>query len=127
MALVHPDANGENLTVSAMLVPGDKIAGKLNGEIKNSVPLRFKAETVTLVGALFVKTTVWVSECPMRTSPKTRLEGEQVNCCATAWEQRKSMATAMIGTTRVQRRWTLDWGSLIELFSCLPSDLNRSR
>lgn len=124
---VHPEAVGEKLTLTIAVSPWDKINGKPNCEMENSVPLKFAAETVTLVCELLLKTTSSFSVCPIGTWPKLRLEGEQVNFCAPACAHKESIAAVMIRKTRVEKDRGLDWGSLMELFWILVAGVNRSQ
>lgn len=61
----HPVAVGENVTLSAVLCPADKVSGNPGWERVNSAPLRLIADTVTLAVPPLVKITTWVSACPV--------------------------------------------------------------
>ena len=79
-ACVHPVLVGENVTLSGTLCPAGRIKGKVSPDALNIVPVVFMADTVTLLCALFVRTTTSLSLCPITTLPKSRVDGVDVNC-----------------------------------------------
>jgi hypothetical protein len=117
---VHPIAVGAKLTLKSKLCPAGTINGRFKLDGVKVELLTANPERVTLVPPLFVTVTIMVLVCPTTTSPKRRIQGEQVSCGAAALALTGAMTRRKIPmlivrrlTARSEGDWMIDWGTRI--------------
>lgn len=80
---IHPAIVGEKITFKSILCPAAIVAGRVKPETLNAEPFTAMPETVALVSPVFVSVTNRVSDCPNKTVPNFKLDGEHTSCCVT--------------------------------------------
>ena len=81
---IHPDVDGENITLKLTLCPAGITQGSFRpGMLKPDARVVI-AEIVTLDCPVFVRIVLCASDCPTATDPNLRYSGELTNCAERA-------------------------------------------